>query len=63
MRRITTAIAILAIVLGACGSRVRTTNYHDYESGVSVSVECRYDKWGGGILHDSCQVSILDDGS
>jgi hypothetical protein len=56
------AIAILAIVLGACGSRVRTTNYHDYGTGVSVSVECKYDKWGGAIIHDSCKVIVLDDG-
>ena len=62
MRRITMAIAILAIVLAACGSRPRTTNYHDYETGVSVSIECEYDKWGGSILHDTCAVHILDDG-
>ena len=62
MRRITMAIAILAIVLAACGSRTRTTNYHDYETGVSVSVECKYDKWGGALMHDSCAIHILDDG-
>ncbi len=62
MRRITIAIAVLAIVLAACGARIKTTNYHDFETGVSVSVECDYDKWGGALRHDSCRVVILDDG-
>jgi uncharacterized lipoprotein YehR (DUF1307 family) len=62
VRRTTIVAVVLAIALTACGKTTRTTNYHDFETGVSVSIECDYDKFGGSLLHDSCKVHVLDDG-
>ena len=63
MRRIIMAIAILAIVLGACAkSTPRTVNFYDAETGVGVSVTCEYFKFDGALRHDTCTVIILDDG-
>ncbi len=61
MRRITLAIAILAIVLGACGSKPRTHNYYDYETGAAVRIVCEY-RWSSGLDKDSCAIVILDAG-
>lgn len=62
-RRIILAVVALALLLGACGTKTRTKNYHDFGTGVSVSVECDYDNWGGNLIHDTCSVFIIDDGS
>jgi uncharacterized lipoprotein YmbA len=61
MRRIIMAIAILAIVLGACGSKPRTYNYYDFDSGAAVRITCD-NSWANGVDKDTCAIVILDDG-
>jgi uncharacterized lipoprotein YehR (DUF1307 family) len=61
MRRITIVALVLAIALAACGSKPRTYNYYDYDSGAAVRVTCD-NSWGNGLDKDSCAIIILDDG-
>jgi hypothetical protein len=59
--RLILVIAILAIVLGACGSAPRDMRYYDYETGAAVEITCAY-SWANGLDKDSCAIVIHDDG-